>query len=82
MITVNVAELKQRLSAYLHRVGEGEEIVVTSHQRRVARVIPEPDGLAIRPPSRRPRELAGVKGVRMGTGRPAVAVLLEDRDRR
>jgi prevent-host-death family protein len=37
---VSVRELKSRLSEYLRRVGEGEEVVVTSRGREVARLVP------------------------------------------
>ncbi|MFZ5557558.1 MAG: type II toxin-antitoxin system Phd/YefM family antitoxin [Pseudomonadota bacterium] len=35
---VSVRELKSRLSEYLRRVAEGEEVVVTSHGKAVARL--------------------------------------------
>ena len=40
MKTVAIAELKARLSAYLDRVREGEEIGVTDRGRLVARLAP------------------------------------------
>ena len=40
MNTVSVATLKQKLSQYLRQVEQGEEVVVTSHRRRVARIVP------------------------------------------
>ena len=40
MIQVGIAELKARLSEYLARVQDGEEIVVTDHGRPVARLVP------------------------------------------
>ncbi|MGH8631863.1 MAG: type II toxin-antitoxin system Phd/YefM family antitoxin [Burkholderiales bacterium] len=36
---VSVRELKSRLSEYLRRVAEGEEVVVTSHGKAVARLV-------------------------------------------
>ncbi len=36
---ISVRELKSRLSEYLRRVAEGEEIVVTSHGKAVARLV-------------------------------------------
>jgi prevent-host-death family protein len=44
MKTVNVAELKDKLSAYLDEVEKGEEIVVINRKRpvaRVTRIVPE-----------------------------------------
>lgn len=41
MKNVNVAELKQKLSAYLRVVEQGDEIVITSYRRPVARLMPE-----------------------------------------
>lgn len=40
MIQVGIAELKARLSEYLARVQDGEEIVVADRGRPVARLIP------------------------------------------
>ena|SRR5947209_2724226 len=40
MMQVGIAELKARLSEYLIRVQEGEEIVVADRGRPVARLIP------------------------------------------
>lgn len=38
--TVGVRDLKNRLSAHLGRVKEGEELVVTEHGRPIARLSP------------------------------------------
>ncbi|MBM3634714.1 MAG: type II toxin-antitoxin system Phd/YefM family antitoxin [Actinobacteria bacterium] len=40
---VPVAEAKAKFSEMLRRAGEGEEIVVTSHGRPVARIMPPAD---------------------------------------
>jgi prevent-host-death family protein len=40
MKTVNIAELKNRLSLYLNNVKEGEEILVRDRNQPVARIIP------------------------------------------
>jgi len=40
MKTVNVAELKNRLSAYLQLVREGEEVIVKDRNQPVARISP------------------------------------------
>ena len=45
---VPVAEAKAKFSEMLRRAGAGEEIVVTSHGRPVARIVPPADA----PPSR------------------------------
>lgn len=37
---ISVRELKSRLSEYLRKVAAGEEVVVTSHGREVARLVP------------------------------------------
>lgn len=36
---ISVRELKSRLSEYLRRVANGEEVVVTSHGKEVARLV-------------------------------------------
>ncbi|HKZ81097.1 MAG TPA: type II toxin-antitoxin system prevent-host-death family antitoxin [Pyrinomonadaceae bacterium] len=40
MKSVNIAELKNRLSSYLNRVKAGEEIVIRDRDRPVARIVP------------------------------------------
>ena len=42
MDTVGVAELRQNLSKYLRRVGQGERLVVTDRNRPVAELGPPP----------------------------------------
>jgi len=37
---VSIRELKNQLSKYLRRVAAGKEVVITSHKRPVARLIP------------------------------------------
>lgn len=64
---VSVRELKNHLSEYLGRVQNGEEVVVTSRNRPVARLV------AVRPPpgnrAKAVRErLASVPWIRPGTG--------------
>jgi prevent-host-death family protein len=39
-MSIGVAELKARLSAYLDKVKAGEEVLVTEHGRPVARLVP------------------------------------------
>lgn len=80
MKTVNVATLKQKLSAYLRQVEEGDEIVVTSHRRHIARVIPEREsGVLVRRPIRPLSGLADVRGVTPAPGFFAVETLANDR---
>ena len=40
MKSVNIAELKDRLSLYLSRVKAGEEIVIRDRDRAIARIVP------------------------------------------
>ncbi len=40
MKTVNISNLKARLSAYIQRVRNGEEVLVCDRNRPVARIIP------------------------------------------
>ena len=41
MATVTAFEAKTRFGELLERVGRGEEIVITRHEKPVARIIPE-----------------------------------------
>jgi prevent-host-death family protein len=40
MRTVNIADLKARLSSHIQRVRDGEEVLVCERNRPVARIIP------------------------------------------
>ena len=83
MKTVNVATLKQRLSEYLHLVENGEDIVVTSHRRPVARLVPESaSGLRLRLATRPIGDLKKIKGIRLSSSLSAERLLLDDRRRR
>ena len=63
-------------------VEEGQELVVTSHQRPVARVISESTGLVIRPPLRPVATLRTIEGIAMPAASLALEMLFEDRHRR
>ncbi len=80
MNTVNVATLKEKLSYYLKLVKEGQEVVVTSHRHRVARILPAsvPDS-QLTEPCRPVKDLLKLKGVRPRRSVSAVRTLLEDR---
>lgn len=59
MTTVKIAELKARLSEYLHQVRRGREVTVLDRTVPVARIVPvrgDEPLLSVRPPlPRRPR---------------------------
>jgi antitoxin (DNA-binding transcriptional repressor) of toxin-antitoxin stability system len=83
MKTANVAILKQNLSAFLHLVEQGDEVVVTSHRRQIARLIPENSSrIAIRPPSIPLSALTSIRGVKALKAVSAGKMLLADRARR
>jgi prevent-host-death family protein len=67
MTQVGIAELKARLSEYLARVQEGEEIVVADRGRPVARLIPA-DRYAESEEGSRLLDLQRRGLLRMGTG--------------
>lgn len=83
MTIVNVATLKEKLSYYLGLVREGQEIVVTSHRHRVARILPPsaPDA-EVTGPSRPVKDLRKLKGIKPRRSKSAVQTLLGDRGRR
>lgn len=43
MKEINVTEFRQHLPDYLKQVGRGEEIILTSHGKIIARVLPNAD---------------------------------------
>ena len=83
MSIVNIATLKEKLSYYLKRVKEGEEVVVTSHRQRVARILPAsaPESQSTEP-SRPVKDLLKLRGIKPRRTISAVGTLLEDRQRR
>jgi prevent-host-death family protein len=85
MKTVNVAALKSGLSHYLATVRKGEEVVVTSHNHPVARLVPyenKPGRLEIIPATRPLSDIAKIKGIKLKKPFDPVADLRADRDRR
>lgn len=83
MKTVSVATLKQKLSEYLRFIEQGDEVVVTSHRRPVARLVPDNGmGVVIRPPTLPITALKRVKGVTPLKGYSVDADLAWDRARR
>ena len=83
MKTVNVATLKGSLSRYLREVEKGQELIVTSHKRSVAIILPV-DAPSLQPiePSKPPSVLRKLKRIGRKRSVSAVDSLLEDRRRR
>jgi prevent-host-death family protein len=83
MNIVNVAILKEKLSHYLNLVRAGQEVVVTSHRHRVARIVPVTAPSAeIVEPTRPVKDLHKIKGVKLKRSASGVKSLLDDRRRR
>ena len=83
MNIVSVAVLKEKLSYYLNLVKSGEEVVVTSHRHRVARIVPMANPSAdILEPTRPVKDLRKIKGIKPRRSVSAVKSLLDDRRRR
>lgn len=85
MIPVNIATLKAKLSFYLGRVKQGNEVLVMDRNTPVARLVPSAGGaqsLVLIEPKKSPAALKGMK-VRPPKRRTNAAQLLrEERDRR
>jgi prevent-host-death family protein len=83
MNIVNVATLKEKLSYYLGLVKSGDEVVVTSHRHRVARILPvTAPGAEIMEPTRCVKDLRKLKGIKPKRSVSGVKSLLDDRRRR
>jgi antitoxin (DNA-binding transcriptional repressor) of toxin-antitoxin stability system len=83
MNIVNVAILKEKLSYYLNLVKSGEEVVVTSHRHRIARILPATAPSAeILEPTRPVKDLRKIKGIKLRHSVSGVKSLLNDRRRR
>jgi len=82
MTLVSVATLKEKLSYYLQLVKGGSELVVTSHDNKIARIVPiDSPSFDIQEPKRPPADLRKVKGVKPRAV-SAVDFLIEDRRKR
>jgi len=69
---IPVRELKSRLSEYLRKVAEGEEVIVTSHGKAVARLVAPRSARRSRP-SREEEAVAMLRSqpwIRPGKGKP------------
>jgi prevent-host-death family protein len=83
MNIVNVATLKEKLSYYLGLVKSGDEVIVTSHRHRVARILPvTAPGVEIVEPTRSVKDLRKLKGIKLKRSVSGVKSLLDDRRRR
>jgi antitoxin (DNA-binding transcriptional repressor) of toxin-antitoxin stability system len=83
MNVVNVAVLKEKLSYYLSLVKSGEEVVVTSHRHRVARILPVTAPSAeIVEPTRPVKDLKKIRGITPRRSLSGVKALLDDRRHR
>jgi prevent-host-death family protein len=84
MKRVKISELKAGLSRYLADVRGGESILVCDRNTPIARLVPtaDDDGLRIRQPTRPPRELLRMKGLRPRRRVDVERLLREDRDQR
>ncbi|HSK30630.1 MAG TPA: type II toxin-antitoxin system prevent-host-death family antitoxin [Candidatus Limnocylindria bacterium] len=83
MNIVNVAILKEKLSYYLNLVKSGEEVVVTSHRHRVARILPaNAPSAEIVEPVRPVKDLRKIRGIKLRRAVSGVKSHLDDRRRR
>jgi len=82
MKSVSVAVLKENLSTYLHKVEAGEEFIITSHRRPVARLGCNYDTPKLQTPTKPTSILYKIKGVRMTPGKSVTDMLVEDRRQR
>lgn len=82
MTKVKIAVLKAKLSNYLHRVRQGEQIIVTDRKTPVARIVPyilESDRLTIAGAKRPPNILKGIRIPPAPSGTDSLKALKEDR---
>jgi prevent-host-death family protein len=83
MNIVNVADLKEKLSYYLNLVMQGQEVIVTSHRHRIARILPATLSSAeTSEPTRPVKDLRKIKGLKLKRSLSGVNMLLDDRRRR
>ena len=76
MATMTAFDAKTRFGELLERVAKGEEIVITRHDRPVARIVPE----GARRLDEVRRAVAGLRELQQRIGRRKGALRLSDRD--
>lgn len=77
MIKAGVREVRQRLSEYLRRVQEGEEVVITRRDEPMARIVPFA--------RKQSKSLESHKGLRARvatSGKPLSQIVVEQREER
>ncbi len=84
MKRVGVAELKDQLSRHLRAVEAGEEVLVTDHDRPIARIVPADNAreLVIRPARRPFREVRERRYPPAAWPIDSTTLLLEERQSR
>lgn len=85
MYSVGIKELKAKLSGYVNKASQGEQIVITEHGKEVALIVPiseERHAVTILKQERKARwdggKPAGIKGIRI-KGKPLSETVLEER---
>ena len=79
---VNVATLRSHLSNFIKQVKAGTSIIVTSHDRRVAKIISEDTKeLIIIPSKKSPKTLKRLKSINIRNKTNSLKALLNDRNR-
>ena len=77
MIKAGVREVRQKLSEYLRKVQEGEEVVITRRDEPLARIVPFA--------SKQAKSLESHKGLRervATSGKPLSQIVMEQREER
>lgn len=85
MLSVNIANLKAKLSFYLGQVKNGQEVLVLDRKTPVARVVPSrglQDDLVLIEASKNPSLLGHIKVSPVRHGIDSARLLREDRSRR
>ena len=82
VMKVMISQLKAKLSAYLHRVRQGETLTILDRKTPVARIVPhvgESEDLRLTASTRPVRDIAKVRGVRTKRPVDVVGILAETR---
>lgn len=87
MITVKVGEFRNRLSAYLRKIRQGAEIVISDRETPIGRLVPygrgsQDEKFEMIDPSEGYEGLGSVRAPKLGKKVHAVDELLRDRHKR
>ena len=77
MIKIGVKEARQHLTSFLDKVASGQEVVITRHNKPIAKLVP-----VSKRPGRRLGSRAKLRSIVSAKGRALSEIIIDDREER